>query len=222
MALFFGKKKPSQEGDLPTDDEELGALIKQMMENVLGFSELSPEEVAEIEESQKRSEEERITRYEEMIDAGVDVDLFSNGMIEEDAYVLLDYFVPIWRSVNTSSFEKRAGYDFKPLTKAGKVPKNAVSGSFSLSKSNAYAPGKLISVVTKYKADGSVNMADLTIGLDGKYSYKASVRMVDGEYRITKITKTTIKPYSVETIYSEKSPSETVSSIRLLETELKP
>lgn len=122
------------------------------------------------EEAERLAQEGREMRQKIMQEQGVNIDQFTDKKTLDDATALLDEFVPLWKELKAASKKAHVSGEFKNLTKAGKIPKNVFVGSMSKQWDNARTfDYDIICVEIKYKADGSINMADISMNHNGKH-----------------------------------------------------
>lgn len=220
MVLFFGKRKREQQK--AAEDEALRKEIAQMLVNVLGFSEVPPEEAAKIKERQRLVEEGRAIRRQRIAEAGVDVEMFTEDKIRGDSLSFLNAFMPSWRLLNLDESNGQDGKDFPNLTKTGNLPKNVCDAGFSITEEpqKTREPNDHLSVRIKYLKDGSVNMADIFIGCQS-LGYTCMIRRVEEEFRITSIVRKDFTRWVDDTIYHDLHPQDQSTGIEILETEMR-
>lgn len=199
----------------------ISAIAKEMVASSLGYCEPTPEEIVEQKERERLAEEGRKIRRARIAEQDVAVDLFTDAKTEVDAIEFLDRFSPQWRVLRIGNGEKRINGDFQNLTKTGKLPKNVYVAHFGIDElpSTSNAPIDMVIVHLKYLKDGSVNMFDAHLWRNYvRHGY--SVRMVEGEYRITSITSTDMNRELETTLYLDAAPSDAETAIALLDSAL--
>lgn len=214
---FFKKKRIDE-------DKLIEEAVNKIAIESFGIREPTPEELKEEEERKRLSEEGRQIRKEKIAENGVDVNIFTNNKILNDAISFLDKFAPSYKYLSVNMFNSNINGDFKNLTKTGKLPKNVFEASIIADSfyTDFESPDKDDSVIVhlKYLADGTVNMVDLHLW-HKKKRHGMSIRTIDNEYRITSITTTDILRDIQETLYLEKKPQETETSIELFDSVMK-
>lgn len=141
----------------------------------------------EWEESQRLAEEGREIRRNIMRENGVDIEQFTDDKTIEDSLWFLDSLVPSWRKLKVSRGDVRVSGEFNNLTKAGKIPKNVFSGSMSISlEDERTLDYEIVSTKISYKADGSINMVDISINHRHKH-LAVAIRNKDDEMGISTI-----------------------------------
>lgn len=221
MGLFFNRKKKQQEVEI-SKEELVSALAKEMVSSMFGHHEPSPERMAEMEERDRLAEEGRVIRRERIAEQGVDVESFTDAKIEADAIWVLDTFSPRWRALRLARCQKQISGDFQNLTKTGKLPKNVFEGHFYLDESpaNPATPADSAILHIKYLKDGVMNMADVHLWRN-QVRHGYSVRIVDGEYRITSITSTDLRRNLEDTLFLNQSPESNDEAVALLDGALR-
>ncbi len=122
-----------------------------------------------------------------MRENGVDIEQFTDDKTIEDSLWFLDSLVPSWRKLKVSRGDVRVSGEFNNLTKAGKIPKNVFSGSMSISlEDERTLDYEIVSTKISYKADGSINMVDISINYRHKH-LAVAIRNKDDEMGISTI-----------------------------------
>ncbi len=219
---YFSLKKGGDTADVVVSEEAIAqAVAREMLAN-MGVSEPSEEWKAAERESQRLAEEGRVERKRRMAELGLDVSLFTDDMVREDVLSILDNFSPAWDVLRVSVDDAEIVGDFQNLTKTGKLPKNVFDGHYSIDGAPIVPNGPRDMVIAniRYLKDASVNMADVHLWTNN-VNFAYAVRLVDGEYRITSITRNELNTGVQDTLYLDNAPKERDTAMAILDKEIR-
>lgn len=168
---------------------------------------------------EKAMAEGKVMRARALMDAGVDLEQFSEGQVIDDIMNALEFFVPQSINLAVDFADAKAWLDAQNLTKAGKIPKNVVIGRMSVEESEYKYPQDSVIGEVKYMADGSINMIDLHIWHDA-IKHSVSIRTVNGVHQITSIDYLDMSRDFRKLLYSEKAPTSSDESMAILNESL--
>lgn len=219
---YFSLKKGGSTVEVVVSEEAIAqAVAREMLAN-MGVSEPSEEWKAASRERQHLADEGREERKRRMAELGLDVAIFTDDMVREDVLSILDNFSPAWDVLRVSVDDAEIVGDFQNLTKTGKMPKNVFDGQYSIDGAPTVpnGPRDMVMVTVRYLKDASVNMADAHLWTNN-ICIGYSVRLVDGEYRITSITRNDLNTGVQDTLYLDNAPKERETAMAILNKEIR-
>lgn len=214
---YFSLKKQSDTAEVVVSEEAIAQAISKEMLAGMGMREPTEEELAAARERERLAEEGKVERKRRMADQGVDVSLFTDDMVRKDALTILNSFSPSWGVLRVSVDDAEYSGDFQNLTKTGKVPKNVFNGRYGIDGAPSVPNGvhDMVSVSLRYLQDGSVNMADVHLWHNA-LNLTYTVRIIDGEYRVTSITTTDLATGINDTRYLDNAPTERQTAMMVI------
>lgn len=214
---YFSLKKQADTVEVVVSEEAIAQAIAKEMLAGMGMREPTEEELAAARERERLAEEGKAERRRRMADHGVDVSLFTDDMVRKDALTILNSFSPSWGVLRVSVDDAEYSGGFQNLTKTGKVPKNVFDGRYGIDGAPSAPNGvhDMVSVSLRYLQDGSVNMADVHLWHNA-LNLTYTVRIIDGEYRVTSITTTDLATGVNDTRYLDNAPTERQTAMMII------
>lgn len=229
MGLFKRKKKSADitigdkviriEGDnVPYEQlvkdveaEVVNTIAEQMVASLAG-AKPTEEELAAIEERERKIQEGKQLRKERMKQCGVDVSQFTEEKASADLLSITKTLIPSFPLFQLE--QPRCEIDFSDLTKTGKAPKNVCVAHLDTAAANTFWIAHL-----KYLASGEVNMIDLHLWKE-HIRHGISIRTVNGEYRITAIIKQDSERDISDTLYLNNKPENNTEQLSILDASI--
>lgn len=221
MGLFFNRTKRVSEGGYPppnpNDRVDLPAPEREhaIMETAV--------EEPTLVDYQSLADEGNAIRRQRLAEIGVDVGMFTKKKVLNDAIAVLDEYAPSYTLLKTNLSRAHVAGEFSNLTKTGKAPKNVyvghVTAESTLMRGNSFESDSVI-IEIKYLKDGSINMADLHLW-HAHVRHGMSIRTVDGDRRVTCITKTDMHRNLEDTLYLNNKPGPGSEAVEIFDNAMR-
>lgn len=206
-----GDKVPYEQLVKDVEAQVVNTIAEQMVASLAG-TKPTEEELAAIEERERKIQEGKQLRKERMKQCGVDVSQFTEEKASADLLSITKTLIPSFPLFQLE--QPRCEIDFSDLTKTGKAPKNVCVAHLDTAAANTFWIAHL-----KYLASGAVNMVDLHLWKD-HIRHGISIRTVNSEYRITAIIKQDSERDISDTLFLDNKPTSTEDQISILDSSI--